>query len=160
MVFRNRPHHRFSHPENPFPILYLAATLPACLWEVFGDDLFKGGRAISAARWDGCALSEMEVPPLRCCAVSLASTREAMSVDKATLMAADLGHPQAWSLAIQRHPVGFEAIQYTSRFLDQTCLAVFERQSIRESLASRTLGLLNDLDAAVEWLDQRNAALV
>jgi RES domain len=160
IIFRNLPHHRFSHPENPFAMLYLAATIPTCLWEVFGDDLFHEGRAISAARWEGCALSEIEVPLLRCCAVSLAPTREVMSVDKATLMAADLGHPQAWALAIQQHPIAFEALQYTSRFLDQPCLAVFDRGSIRESLEFRTLGLLNDLDAAVEWLDQRSAALV
>lgn len=160
IVFRNLPHHRFSHPRNPVSTLYLAATIPTCLWEVFGDDLFLEGRAISAARWEGCALSEIQVPRLRCCSVSLAPTREAMGVDKATLMASDLAHPQAWSLAIQTHPVGFEAIQYTSRFVDQSCLAVFDRGETRETLQSRTIGALSDLDVAVEWLDQRNAALV
>ncbi len=160
IIFRNLPHHRFSHLENPFATLYLAATISTCLWEVFGDDLFLEGRAISAARWESCALSEIEVPPLRCCAVSLAPTREAMSVDKATLMAYDLGHPQAWSLAIQTHPLGFEAIQYTSRFLDQPCLAVFDRGETRRAFEIKTLGALSDLDAAVEWLDQRSAALV
>lgn len=83
-----------------------------------------------------------------------------MSVDKATLMAADLSHPQAWGLALQQHPVGFEAIQYTSRFLDEPCLALFDRGKTHEALQVKTLGSLNNLDSTVQWLDQRNAALV
>jgi len=83
-----------------------------------------------------------------------------MSVDRASLLAADLSIPQAWSLAVQEHPAGFEAIKYASRFLDQPCLALFNRGGLQSKLRVQTLGMLSDLDAAVAWLDERNAALV
>ena len=76
-------------------------------------------RVISAARWSGACLSQITVPELRVCAVSLELTRAAMGVDKASLLAADLAVPQAWGLAVQKHPAGFEALKYSSRFLDQ-----------------------------------------
>ena len=83
-----------------------------------------------------------------------------MSVDKASLLAADLTIPQAWGLAIQGHPAGFEAIKYASRFLDQPCLALFDRGGLQSRLQGKVLGPLSSLDAAVDWLDERNAALV
>lgn len=83
-----------------------------------------------------------------------------MNVDKASLMAADLSIPQAWSLAVQRHPAVFEAIKYSSRFLDQPCLALFERGDLQSRIQVEPLGALSDLDSAVEWLDEREAALV
>jgi hypothetical protein len=82
-----------------------------------------------------------------------------MSVDKASILAADLTIPQAWGLAVQRHPAGFEAIKYTSRFLDQPCLALFDRGGLQSKLRVKALGALNKLDAAVDWLDERKAAL-
>ena len=83
-----------------------------------------------------------------------------MSVDKASLFAAHLSVPQAWCLAIQRHPVGFEAIKYSSRFVDQPCLALFDRGGLQAKLRAKSLGMLTNLDAAVGWLDERKAALV
>ena len=83
-----------------------------------------------------------------------------MRVDKASLMAADLSVPQAWSLAIQKHPSAFEGIRYSSRFLDQSCLALFERGQLPSRLHVADLGTLNDLDSAVDWLEEREAALV
>ena len=65
------PHHRFSHPHSPFPLLYVGATIQTCLWEVFGDDVFQGRRAISAGKWQGCCLSQIVVPELKVCAASL-----------------------------------------------------------------------------------------
>ncbi len=158
--FRNLPHHRFSHPDGLFPLLYLGATLQTCLWEVFGDDVFLGKRAISSARWNGYDISQILVPAVTACATTLERTRDAMSVDKASLMAPDLSIPQAWSLAIQRHPLGFEGIKYSSRFLDQSCLALFERGDLPSRLQVAPLGALNDLDSAVDWLEEREAALV
>jgi len=122
--FGIRAHHRFSHPKCPFPLLYIGATIHACLWECFGDDVLPGGhRVISAAKWDGSSLSRIAVPQLKVCAVGQEPTRDAMGVDKASLLAADLSIPQAWGLAVQQHPAAFEAIKYSSRFIDQPCLA-------------------------------------
>lgn len=160
ILFGKFPHHRFSHPDCPFQLLYLGATIQTCLWEVFGDDVFQGNRAISTGRWRGCSLSQIVVPELKVCAVSLERTRDAMSVDKASLLAADLTVPQAWCLAVQGHPAGFEAIKYSSRFLDQPCLALFDRGGLQARLRVKALGALSSLDAAVDWLDERKAALV
>ena len=158
--FGRFPHHRFSHPAGPFPLLYLAATIQTCLWEFFGDDVFQGKRAIPAGKWRGCELSQILVPELHVCAANLERTRDAMSVDKASLLAADLTVPQAWGLAVQNHPANFEALKYSSRFRDQPCLALFDRGALSAKLRVKPLGDLSQLDAAVDWLDERKAALV
>ena len=160
VLFGKFPHHRFSHANSPFPLLYLGASVQTCLWEYFGDDVFRGQRVISAAKWGGCCLSQILVPELRVCAVSLERTRDAMSVDKASLMAADLSIPQAWGLAVQEHPAAFDAMKYPSRFLDQPCLALFDRGGLPATLQVNPLGALTNLAAAVDWLDDRKAALV
>lgn len=154
------PQHRFSHPNSSFPLLYVGATIQTCLWEVFGDDIFRGQRAIPLAKWNGYCVSQIIVPELKVCAVNLERTRDAMSVDKASLMATDFSIPQAWGLAVQQHPAGFEAFKYASRFLDQPCLALFDRGDLQAKLRVKALGALNGLDAAVDWLDERKAALV
>jgi hypothetical protein len=82
-----------------------------------------------------------------------------MSVDKASLLAADLTIPQPGP-GVQGHPAGFEAIKYSSRFLDQPCLTLFDRGGLQAKLRSKSLGPLSSLDAAVDWLDERKAALV
>ena len=58
------------------------------------------------------------------------------------------------------HPAAFEAIKYASRFLDQPCLALFDRGGFQSKLQVKALGALSDLDAAVDWLNERKAALV
>lgn len=153
-------HHRFSHPKSPFPLLYVGASIPTCLWEYFGDDVFGGSRVISARKWDGCSLSRIEVPQLVVCALGQESTRDAMGVDKASLMSTDLTIPQAWALAVQEHPSAFEAIKYNGRFIDQPCLALFDRSGMKAKIRETLLGPLNNLDAAVNWLDTRKASLV
>jgi len=158
--FGIRSHHRFSHPKCPFPLLYVGASIPSCLWEYFGDDVFGGQRVISAAKWNGCSLSRIVVPQLKVCAFSQEPTRDAMGVDKASLLATDLSIPQAWGLAVQQHPAAFEAIKYSSRFIDLPCLALFDRGGMAAQLQETLLGPLNSLDAAVDWLDERKAALV
>ena len=160
MGFGKFPHHRFSHPDCPFPLLYLGATIQTCLWEYFGDDVFQGKRAIPAGKWRGCELSQILVPELQVCAANLERTRDAMSMDKASLLAADLTVPQAWGLAVQKHPANFEALKYSSRFLDQPCLALFDRGALQTKLRVKSLGTLSSLEAAVDWLDERKAALV
>ena len=141
-------------------MLYLGATIQTCLWEYFGDDVFHGKRTIPAGKWRGCCLSQIVVPELKVCAVNLERTRDAMSVDKASLLAADLTIPQAWGLAVQGHPAGFEAIKYSNRFLDQPCLTLFDRGGLQAKLRVKTMGDLSSCDAAVDWLDERKAALV
>jgi hypothetical protein len=158
--FGTLAHHRFSHPDGPFGLLYLGVSIQTCLWEYFGDDVFRGQRAIPAAKWATRCVSRIAVPELRVCAVNLERTRAAMSVDKASLMAADLRIPQAWGRAVQEHPAGFDAIKYSSRFLDQPCLALFDRAGLRARLKATPLGALNDLDRAVDWLDDHTVALV
>lgn len=153
-------YHRFSHAQCPYPLLYLGPTIQTCLWEVFGDDVFQGGRTIAISKWAGRCLSQITVPALGVCAVSTERTRDAMGVDKSSLLDDDLSVPQEWGLALQRHPARFAAIKYTSRFVDQPCLALFDRGGLKSKLEAKVLGNLQDLDAAVDWLDERPAALV
>lgn len=158
--FGIQAHHRFSHPDCPYPLLYLGASLSTCLLEYFGDEVLAGQRVIAASKWNGCRLSRIEVPALRVCAFSHEATRIAMGVDKASLLASDLAVPQAWGLAVQRHPAAFEAIKVSSRFIDQPCLALFERGGMEAQVRETLLGPLHQLDAAVDWLDVHKAALV
>jgi hypothetical protein len=158
--FGKLPHHRFSHASCPFPLLYVGSSIQTCLWEYFGDDVFRGQRVISAARWHARSLSRIVVPQLKVCAVSQEPTRDAMGVDKASLLATDLSIPQAWGLAVQQHPAAFDAIKYSSRFIDQPCLALFDRGGMVAHLQETLLGPLNSLDAALDWLDEHKAALV
>lgn len=158
--FGIRPHHRFSHGNSPFPWLYLAANVSVCLWEYFGDDVFGGRHVISKAKWDGCSLSRICVPQVQACAVGQESTRNAMRVDKSSLLAANLAIPQAWGLALQQHPAQFDSVKYSSRFIDQPCLALFDRGGLANRLQSTLLGELKTLDAAVDWLDEHAVSLV
>ena len=158
--FGIRPHHRFSHAKCPFPLLYMGSSLSACLWEYFGDDIFGGRHVISATKWNGCSLSQIRVPQLKVCAISLEATRNAMEVDKASLLAADISVPQAWGLAVQQHQAAFDGLKYSSRFIDQPCLALFDRGGMATQLQETLSGPLNSLDAAVDWLDDRKVALV
>lgn len=160
IVFGTFLHHRFSHQDCPHPLLYVGATIQTCLWEVFGDDIFQEKRTIAEGKWRGSSISQITVPEVRVCAVSLERTRDAMGVDKASLLAADLTVPQAWGLAVQRHPASFQGIKYSSRFLDQPCLALFDQDKLIVQLKVTHLGELSDLDVAADWLHERGAALV
>ena len=141
-------------------MLYVGPNVQTCLWEVFGDDVFLGQRTIAAGKWSGRCVSQIRVPERRVCAVSLEKTREVMGVDKANLLATELSIPQEWGLAVQRHPAGFQAIKFTSRFVDQPCLALFDRDELKSQLHVKLLGNLEDWDAAVDWLHDRSAGLI
>ncbi len=134
--------------------------MSVCLWEYFGDDVLGGRHVISSHKWDGCSLSRINIPQVKACAVSLEATRNAIGVDKGSLLAADLRVPQAWGLAVQQHPAGFEAIKYSSRFIDPPCVALFDRGGLGTRLQETLLGELNALDDAVGWLAEHNVALV
>jgi hypothetical protein len=154
------PFHRFSHPRCPYPILYLGPNIQTCVWEVFGNDVFEGNRVIAASKWRERSVSRITVPELKVCAVSLERTRDVMGVDKSSLLAGDLTVPQDWGLAVQEHPASFQALKYTSRFVDQPCLALFDRDGLPARLKVSLLGSLEDLDPAIDWLHERKAALV
>jgi hypothetical protein len=47
-----------------------------------------------------------------------------------------------------------------SRFIDQPCLALFDRGGMAARLQVTPLGPLNNLDAAVDWLDDHKVSLV
>jgi hypothetical protein len=158
--FGVRAFHRFSHADCPWPLLYLGPNIHTCLWEVFGDDLFLEERTIALSKWAGRCISQIHVPELKVCAISTEKTRDAMGVDKASLLAGDLTVPQAWGLAVQQHPADFEGLKYTSRFVDQPCLALFERADLKSRLKVKLLGDLQNLDPAVNWLHERKAALI
>ena len=158
--FGLQPHHRFSHASCPYPLLYVGPNVQTCLWEAFGDDVFQGSRTLAASKWTGRCASQITVPELKVCAVSTGRTRDAMGVDKSSLLDDDLSIPQEWGLALQKHPAGFEAIKYSSRFVDQPCLALLDRGSIKSQLKVKLLGELENLAAAVDWLHERKAALV
>lgn len=160
MAWGKRPYHRFSHPDSPMDWLYLGSAVAVCLWEYFGDDLFREQRAIAASRWKSCSLSGIHLPELPVCATNQLRTRESMGVDRASLMASDLSIPQAWGLALQRHPAGFAGIEYSSRFLDRPCLALFDREGLSNRIQVENLGDLPSVDSAVDWLDERGDGLV
>jgi hypothetical protein len=51
-------------------------------------------------------------------------------------------------------------MKYSSRFIDQPCLARFDRGDMAPRLHATLLGELNDRDGAVDLLDQYEVALV
>jgi hypothetical protein len=122
--------------------------------------VFQDNRVIAASKWRERSVSRITVPELKVCAVSLEKTRDVMGVDKASLLAVDLTVPQEWGLAVQGHPTSFQAIKYTSRFVDQPCLALFDRGDLSAQLKVNLLGSLDELDPAIDWLHERKAALV
>ena len=160
IFFNLKPTHRFSHPECPFPILYVAMDAETCLWEVFGDSIFDHGRAVPKAQWDDLAVSTIAVPHLHLCDLSKTTTRSALTVDLAALMKDDLNVPQAWGLAIQRHPSQVPAVKYRIRFTGEPCLAIFDRGGIRRQLRESSRGGLNQFDSALTWLTKNQVTLV
>ena len=81
-------------------------------------------------------------------------------MDKASFLAADLAIPQAWGLALQQHRAAFQGIKYSSRFIDQACLALFDRGGLQARLDATDLGALSDLASAMDWLHDRRVALL
>jgi len=153
-------YHRFSHDHCPYSLLYVGPNLQTCLWEVFGDDVFQDDRTIAGSKWRERCVSRITIPELKVCAMTTEKTREAMGVEKGSLLTADFSVTQEWGLAVQQHPAGFQAIKYASRFVDRPCLALFDRGALRSRLQVKSLGSLEDLDDAVDWLHERKAALV
>jgi len=160
IVFNLKPSHRFSHPDCPSPILYVAMDPETCLWEVFGDAVFDHGHALPKTQWDDLMMSRIDVPHLLVCDLSKTTTRGALTVDLAALMNDDVSIPQAWGLAIQKHPANAVAIKFKSRFTSHACLAIFDRVGIRRQLQETPLGPLSEVDLALTWLTKHQVTLV
>lgn len=160
IFFSLKPTHRYSHPDCPHPILYVAIDAETCLWEIFGDAVFDNGRAIPKTQWDDLTISIIHVPALHLCDLSRTSTRSAVKVDLTALMNEDLSIPQQWGLAVQIHSSQVPAIKFKSRFTGNACLAIFDRGDIREQIRETPLSPLNEYDPALNWLTKHEVTLV
>jgi hypothetical protein len=160
IFFSLKPTHRYSHPNCPCSILYVAIDPETCLWEIFGDAVFNEGHALPTTQWTDLVTSMIHVPDLQVCDLSKTTTRGALTVDLTALMNDDLSVPQEWGLAIQRHPSQVAAIKFKSRFTGSACLAIFDREGIRQQLRQVSLGFLSQFDPALTWLTKHKVRLV
>jgi hypothetical protein len=158
--FTLKPTHRYSHPNCPYPILYVAMDAGTCLWERFGDNVFDHGYTLPKTQWDDQMISTIEVPRLYLCDLSKTATRSALTVDLTALMNDDLTVPQQWGLEIQKHPAQVPALKFQSRFTAKACLAIFDRGGIRVQLKESPLSPLNQFDPALDWLTKNQVTLL
>jgi len=138
----------------------VATDVETCLWEIFGDAVFDNGRVLPKTQWDNLLISTIDTPLLHLCDLSKTTTRGALTVDLTALMNDNLGVPQEWGLAIQRHPSQVPAIKFRSRFTGHACLAIFDRGGIRIRLREERLSRLNRFDPALNWLTRYEVSLV
>ncbi len=160
IFFSINPAHRYSHPDCPYPILYVGMDPKTCLWERFGDHIYDHGYTIPKTQWDDALISGIDVPPLRLCDLSRALTRSALTVDLAALMHDDITVPQEWGLQLQKHPSQVPAIKFRSRFTNTACLAIFDQGPIKAQLKEQLIGPLNQFDPALDWLIQNEVTLL
>lgn len=162
VYFSRNEGHRFSRGDSPFPHLYLAEEPETCLLERFGGELLKPRHppVLSAKVWSGCVLSAITVPRLKICDFTDAATRLAAKTDLSALTHHELEIPQAWGLAVQRHPAGFDGLRYLSRFNHKPCLVLFDRGGLAAKLKAKRAGGLTDFPKALEFLDKFQVALV
>jgi hypothetical protein len=156
--FSLSPTHRFSHGDCPYPFLYLAGDIHTGLFERFGDAAYDEKLAVPQSLWQAHSISSVQVPVLQVCDLTNARTLSAIMADLSALMHQDLACPQAWGLAIQKHPGNFQGIRFKSRFNGRPCLAIFQRDAklrLRETLVDT----LSNLDAAADWLDEHKVSL-
>ena len=160
IFFTITPTHRFSHPDCPHKLLYVAMDPQTCLWERFGDPMFDGGHALPKIQWDMTSISKIDVPPLRLCDLANVRTRSALTVDLSALMNEDISLPQEWGLAIQNHPTQVPAIKFKSRFTGAACLALFDRGGLSSRLRETCLGPINQFEPALDWLAKNKVSLL
>ena len=160
IYFSLNPSHRYSHPNCPHKILYVAIDQETCLLERFGDYIYDNGHQLPQALWDDTAISAINVPPFHLCDLSRTATRSSLGVDPAALMNANLDVPQQWGLGIQNHPLQVPAIKFRSRFTDKACLAIFDRAGIAAQLSEKALGPVTKCGAALDWLTKHQVTLM
>lgn len=159
--FRQVSSHRYSHSDTGEGLIYLGFDLTTCLWECFGDAILDPGSMIPRSRWLNQRVSRItSAKELRLCDLTDLKTRTALKVDLSALKHPELEIPQAWGLAILRHPEQVDGLCYPSRFTAGRCVVLFERAGAAAGLKSRALGDLPDLDEAGRFLDENKIALV
>ena len=157
--FSLNTNHRFSHPQCPYPFLYLGADPATCFFERFGDILYDHKLAIANALWRAHGISAMDVPPLPVCDLTNARTLSALNVDLAALMSNRLSIPQEWGCAIQTHPANFRGIKFKSHFNNGFCLAIICRDEIEKRIKEKFIDALPANDAAADWLHDHRVSL-
>jgi RES domain len=157
--FSLRGIHRFSHPDCPDSLLYLACDTATCLFERFGDELYDRALALAFSLWQSHSITAIPVPPIHVCDLTNAKTLSALRVDLSALMHNDIKTPQQWGLAIQRHPANFQGIKFKSRFNGKMCLALFKRDNLEKSLKQRSGKSLLDSEEAADWLHKHKVSL-
>ena len=160
IYFTLNPGHRYSHPNCPNPILYVAIDPETCLLERFGDYLYDHARQLPQTIWASTLISRIDAPPFHLCDLSRTTTRSALTADLAALMSADLSVPQQWGLEIQNHPSRVPAIKFKSRFTGKACLAIFNLPGIRAQLKEAALGSVSAFNPALDWLTKHQVTLV
>jgi len=159
--FRRVPSHRFSHPDSPISLLYLADDLETCLWETFGDAILNPGSVISRSVWMSRQVSEIQTKAkLRLCDLTDLKTRTSLKVDLSALKHTDLTIPQAWGLAIVNHPEKVDGFHYTSRFTGKRCTVLLDRKRISSALKTKPISPLTDLEESGKFLESNEIALV
>src|SRR5437867_2096547 len=78
--------HRFSHPDCPHAVLYLAVDVHTCLFERFGDLAYGNQKAIPQSLWNAHSVSMVKVPEVHVCDLTHARTLSALMVDLGALM--------------------------------------------------------------------------
>jgi hypothetical protein len=128
---------RFSAPDLPFPVLYLASSKLTGFWECFGDELIDrprnekrlSARALGVRRWVRFTIK----PSLRIVDLTNPDTLRAMGADGATFLA-DYDVTQRWSKELMLHPANVDGLRYRSRLdSDHHCLAIFGRPQLRRA---------------------------
>lgn len=159
--FRLNADHRFSHPEAPGGLLYVAEDFETCLWECFGDAILDKNSEINRALWGSKMLSRIEsMIPLNFCDLATLSVRRTLGLDLSAMKHTELDVPQAWGLAIQNHPDAVDGLRYSSRFTGNPCIVLFERPGLASQLRETPVSLLAELDTADDFLDANRIALV
>ena len=159
--FRRVPSHRFSHPDSPISLIYLADDLETCLWETFGDAILNPNSVISRSIWMSRQVSEIHTKAkLRLCDLTDLKTRTSLKLDLSALKHTDLTIPQAWGLAIVNHPEKMDGFHFTSRFTGKRCTVLLDRKRIASVLKTKPIAPLTDLKESGNFLEANEIALV
>jgi len=121
--------------------------------------MYDQKKAIAKSLWQAHSVSTVRVPEIQVCDLTNAKTLSALMVDLSALMHPELRTPQAWGLAIQRHPANFQVIKFRSRFNHKVCLALFQRDGIERQIRETALGALAINDAGANWLHNHKVSL-
>lgn len=124
---------RFSHPNHPFKVLYLADDKETAFWEVFGHEIedmpVDRHALIAKAQVLTRQWVRFEVPAgLRIVDVTDEATVHALRSNASTWLA-PYKHCHAWAGALMNHPMQLDGFIYQAcrRGSSARCLALFFR---------------------------------